>query len=79
MTKVYKIKRNDGLFSTGGMNPKFSKTGKIWTSMRYLKSHLTLVKENKTIDEYNNCIIIIYDLVETCKTTISHFEFLGTI
>ena len=51
MTKIYKIRRrSDCLFSTGGANPKFSKTGKIWTSAAYLKSHLTLMAEYGTRD-----------------------------
>lgn len=43
---VYKIRRDsDGLFSTGGTVPNFTKKGKVWTSMGALKGHLTLVSD----------------------------------
>jgi len=43
---VYKIRReSDGLFSTGGTCPRFTKKGKVWTSMGALKGHLTLVSD----------------------------------
>lgn len=44
--KVYKIRdKNTGLFSTGGVSPKWTKTGKTWSCEGHLKSHLTLLKE----------------------------------
>ena len=63
----YKIKNKSGYYSTGGMNPKFSKTGKIWT-LPHLRSHLTTIggiHNNFTI--YKDCTLIkfieSYDLV----------------
>lgn len=39
--KVYKIKQlSTGRFSTGGINPAFTKEGKVWTSKRDLSNHL---------------------------------------
>ena len=39
--KIYRIRRkSDGLFSGGGMNPKFTKRGKIWQGLGPLKNHL---------------------------------------
>jgi hypothetical protein len=41
---AYKIRRKgDGLFSSGGSVPLFSKTGKTWTSKNALANHLRLV------------------------------------
>lgn len=40
MIVVYKIKNSEGLFSTGGYNPNWTKRGKSWGSMSALKSHL---------------------------------------
>jgi hypothetical protein len=38
---VYKIRRkSDGLFSTGGTSPTFTKSGKSWASLGALKNHL---------------------------------------
>ena len=44
----YKIRDNDsGLFSEGGLLPKFSKSGKTWVSRGALKSHLTMLKDSE--------------------------------
>jgi hypothetical protein len=37
---VYKIKNQDGLFSTGGTRPYFNKTGKTWSNIGHIKTHL---------------------------------------
>lgn len=38
---IYRIKRlSDGLYSTGGMLPKFTKNGKYWTKISHIKIHL---------------------------------------
>ncbi len=40
---VYKIRRPDGLYSTGGYwEPGWTKSGKAWTSIGALKNHLNL-------------------------------------
>lgn len=40
---VYKIRnKTSGLFSTGGSSPGFTKVGKTWSTIGYLKSHLTM-------------------------------------
>lgn len=42
--KVYKIQhRETGLFSNGGAYPRWTKTGKAWSGIGPLKSHLNLV------------------------------------
>lgn len=42
--KIYRIRRKrDGLFSSGGMNPRFNKKGKIWQGLGPLKNHLNLL------------------------------------
>lgn len=62
--KIYKIRNEDGLFSTGGENPQFIKTGKVWPEFRFVKSHLTLIKENtKRKNPYKNCKLVVYDAV----------------
>jgi hypothetical protein len=43
---MYKIRRkSDGKFSTGGLTPRFTKKGKVWTEVQYLKSHLNMLKK----------------------------------
>jgi hypothetical protein len=49
VVKAYKIRdRETGLFSTGGMTPRWNKTGKVWSTEGQLKSHLRLVTEWNT-------------------------------
>lgn len=41
--EVYKIKdENTGLFSTGGIEPKWTKRGKTWSQLNHVKNHLRL-------------------------------------
>lgn len=41
---LYKIRnKKTGLFSTGGVAPRWTKLGKTWNSIGTFKSHLTLV------------------------------------
>lgn len=43
---AYKIRRrSDGLFSSGGMYPRFGPKGKTWSSIGLLNQHLALFKE----------------------------------
>lgn len=45
--KVYKLQRiSDKTFSTGGLHPSFTKTGKTWNKKSHLKNHLTLVDDH---------------------------------
>ncbi len=40
-SKIYMIRRrSDGLYSTGGLHPRFQSAGKMW-DMKQLNSHLT--------------------------------------
>ena len=72
--KHYKIRRNsDGKFSTGGMSPRFTKTGKMWR-LGNLKSHLALFRvpwrpDKKVNHIYKDCKVVEFELIETdCKT-----------
>lgn len=38
--KVYRIRDENGLYSTGGTNPDFTKGGKTWNNIGHLKNHL---------------------------------------
>jgi len=68
MSIVYKIRRADGLFSAGGSWPKFTKGGKIWKQKGHLTSHLNLMYDTYsggTRDHYDDCEIVMYELIET--------------
>jgi len=72
---IYKIKRSDGLFSTGGMTPHFDKDGKSWTTLGSLKNHLNLVmdthKYSKLADFYRNCELITIEMTPSIINTAS--------
>ena len=45
-TFAYMIRRKaDGLFSTGGMAPLFTKVGKMWRNLKTFHGHLALFRE----------------------------------
>lgn len=52
--KIYKIQDSKtGLFSTGGVCPRFTKSGKIWSRLNFVMSHLTLVGHCNIPDTWN--------------------------
>lgn len=65
---VYKIKNQDGLFSSGQTNIRWIEDGKNWSSLRYLRMHLKLVGKGTPIDSpdypYHNCSIVRFKIEE---------------
>ena len=59
---IYKIRRSDGLFSSGGHNPRFNKTGKIWKNLGHLKNHLLQVRHFDKL--YTTCEVVTYEVTE---------------
>lgn len=41
--KIYKIRNDEGLFSTGGLTPRWRKVGKTWTKEQNVLSHLNMI------------------------------------
>lgn len=67
---VFKIRRKaDGLFSTGGIEPRWDKKGKTWNGIGQLKNHLNQFKpqfkgdDDTTIKTYKGCEIVWYELI----------------
>jgi hypothetical protein len=52
---VYKIRNKQGKYSTGGSYPRFTKAGKVWTSLGALKQHLDLVTTPRV---YKDCELV---------------------
>jgi len=68
--QIFKIKNTKtGLFSSGGMDPRFTKEGKTWTSRRALSLHLNLLHRKK--DVYADCEVVICEVVEVEATPVS--------
>jgi hypothetical protein len=57
-TFVYKIRRADGLYSTGGLAPKFNEKGKVWSGLGPLRNHLNTVATSRGPDHYVNCEVV---------------------
>jgi hypothetical protein len=62
MDTIYKIRRPDGLFSTGGAYPGFNKKGKIWRQKGHITNHLNQVSRSGA---YTGAVIVTYEIVET--------------
>jgi len=58
---MIKIKNKNGLFSRGGYTPSFTKKGKVWSSLGYVKNHLNQINEDEVFDIYSDCILVEID------------------
>lgn len=72
--KVYKIKNNKGLFSTGGMYPNFTKHGKAWSHLGHVKLHLNQVVR---AGRYDDCVVVVYELIEEEKESFPIAEIMN--
>lgn len=79
-TKIFKIRRcSDGLFSCGGMSPRFDVKGKAWTTLSGLKNHLNIAMRwlpAGSLDLYKNCEVITIELTPKVVDTTSVSELL---
>lgn len=62
---VYRIKNSEDKYSSGGVSPKFSKKGKIWTSRSHFTNHL--LKFSRGRNPYKDCSVEV-STMETLKT-----------
>lgn len=64
--KVYKIRNKEtGLFSTGGLHPTWSKTGKVWQRIGHVHLHINQLVNEKTIPgAYKNAEIVEAEITE---------------
>lgn len=89
LSSLYKIRRADGKFSTGGTTPTFSKHGKVWNTLGHLKCHLTGVadagrygetdaaKKARIMGFYHDCEVVTYEQVVTAVSTVSIKNLMG--
>ena len=75
MSSLYKIRsKKTGLFSTGGVWPKWSKLGKIWTVRGHISSHFTALSPNGRREYLNNdAEIVEVELVVKSVTPVADF------
>ena len=78
--KLYKIQRkSDGLFSTGGSWPQFTKNGKSWSNIGHVKNHMKQVV--KIAECYLDCDLLEVEMTEKTvkKTSLSKYIFMESI
>ena len=79
-TEVFKIRRDDGLFSTGGQRPRFAKRGKSWATRAHVNQHLAQFNSRFMHGmPYQNCELVRYEFVEAGTTPLAEVfdEVLG--
>ena len=71
---VYKIQDlKTGKYSLGGVPPTFNKSGKLWTSLKNIKLHLNIIKNNNILEVYKNAIVECYELEHFKDVSVDRF------
>lgn len=74
--KVFKIRNEEGKFSTGGMTPGFTSRGKVWPSKGAMKSHLRQFVSDSTYSKtYKNNIPATWTVIEMNFETGEKIEY----
>ena len=72
---MYKIQRkSDGLFSTGGVHPRWNTIGKTWNLARHVVSHLRQLSNWRNQQYSNDCVIVEFELVVKNEIDIQEFR-----
>jgi hypothetical protein len=45
--KLFKIRNQEGLFSTGGSTPSWRPKGKTWVALNHLTAHLSMIRRER--------------------------------
>jgi hypothetical protein len=73
---IHMIRRNsDGLYSTGGMSPRFTKDGKVWSQLGHLKNHLRQFDYDYNLYPYKDCSVVSFrlDMVEQVSKPVDSY------
>ncbi len=78
MAEVYKIRNTiTGLYSMGGITPRFNKCGKIWKTLGHLHSHLSqLDRTGRHRYEQSKCEIVTLEIQEVVTACVSIKEYI---
>lgn len=61
--KLYKIRNEEGLYSSGGSRPDWTKKGKTWSNIGYIKNHIHQISD-RDISIYDNAVIVEIEIKE---------------
>lgn len=75
---VYKIRRkSDGLFSSGGSSPTFTKKGKVWRDRASLDKHLGMILQYPDRSwgwpKYEDCEVVVFIIGVTDREDIQKY------
>ncbi len=70
--KVFRIRDENGLYSTGGQSPNFTHGGKTWSNIGHVKNHLRQFS-GRRLEVYANAEIV---EVEYTEKDINSFDIL---
>jgi hypothetical protein len=77
--EYFKIKHSSsGLFSTGGMDPRFSSRGKTWRKLSDVILHFNAVPE-RLRSIYDDCVIVTFEYVLKNTTERSVHDLIGEL
>lgn len=77
--KVFKIRDENGLYSTGGMSPDFTKGGKVWNNIGHVKSHLRQFLGGRELEIYQKAVIVCIEYTEKETETLDILDYMAAI
>jgi len=77
--KVFRIRDKNGLYSTGGQTPNFTKGGKTWSNIGHVKSHLRQFIGSRNLDVYADAEIVCVEYTEKDVEKYDALDFLADL
>lgn len=74
--QVFRIRDSNGLYSTGGTRPQFTKGGKTWSNIGHVKSHLRQFINSRDLELYKDAEIVCVEYTEKDVETYDILNFL---
>lgn len=73
--QVFRIKNPEGKYSTGGIRPSFTNTGKKWYYLNTIKAHLAQFSTEQLEEVYGDCEVehAVYQKVHQVSTKVLDF------
>jgi len=77
MSQFIKVRNSEGNFSMGGMYVRFTKKGKTWSTIGYLKRHFAQFTDDELLRIYQGCTLTVMDDETLEKTAIPLFDIIS--
>lgn len=76
--KVFRIRDKNGLYSTGGQSPNFTKGGKTWSNIGHVKSHLRQF-DGRFLEVYAEAEIVCVEYTEKDVESFDILDFMDDL